>query len=176
MKRSFGLNMTVSQGIKKLGYEAIYSVVKEIIQMCDMKVMTGVKFEDLTKDQINRIITSSMSLKEKFTADGLFEKLKAILVAGGHLQDREIYDKGTSSTVSTSSVFLIAASAASSNRAVACIDFPGAFLNVDMPEEGKHVVLMRLNKFLTSVLIRIDRTYSTYVHKIWFIIFSISSS
>ena len=137
MKRSFGLNMTVSQGIKKLGYEAIYSVVKEMIQMCDMNVMTGVKFEDLTKDQINRIITSSMFLKEKFTADGLFEKLKARLVAGGHLQDREIYDKGTSPTVSTSSVFLVAALAASSNRAVACIDFPGAFLNVDMPEEGK---------------------------------------
>ena len=55
--------------------------------------------------------------------------------------------------------------AASSNRAVACIDLPGAFLNVDMPEEGNHVVLMRLNKFLTSVLIRIDPTYSKYVQK-----------
>ena len=137
MKRSFGLNMTVSQGIKKLGYEAIYSVVKEMIQMCDMNVMTGVKFEEFTKDQINRIIATSMFLKEKFTADGLFKKLIARLVAGGHLQDREIYNKGTSPTVSTSSVFLIAALAASSNRAVACIDFPGAFLNVDMPEEGK---------------------------------------
>ena len=59
MKRSFDLNMTVSKGIKKLGYEAIYSVVNEMKQMCDMKVMTGVKLEDLTKDQINRIIASS---------------------------------------------------------------------------------------------------------------------
>ena len=58
MKRGFGLNMTVSQGIKKLGYDAIFSVVKEMIQMFDMNVMTGVKFEDSTKDQINRIITS----------------------------------------------------------------------------------------------------------------------
>ena len=31
-----------------------------------------------------------MFLKEKFTADGVFEKLKARLVAGGHLQDRDI--------------------------------------------------------------------------------------
>ena len=118
--------------------------------------ITGVKFEDLTKDQISRIITSSMFLKEKFTEDDLFEKLKARLVAGGHLHDREIYDKGTSPTVSASSVFLVAALAASNNRAPACIDFPGAFLYVDMPEVGKHVVLMRINKFLTSVLIRID--------------------
>ena len=97
-----------------------------------------------------------MFLKEKFTEDDLFEKLKARLVAGGHLHDREIYDKGTSPTVSASSVFLVAALAASNNRAPACIDFPGAFLYVDMPEVGKHVVLMRINKFLTSVLIRID--------------------
>ena len=134
-----------------------------MIQMCDMKVITGVKLEDLTKDQISKIITSRMFLKERFTADGLFEKLKTRLVAGGHLQDREIYDKGTSPTVSTSSVFLVAALAASNNRAVACIDFPGAFLNADMPEVGKNVVLLRLNKFLISVLIRIDPTYSTYV-------------
>ena len=60
-------------------------------------------------------------------------------------------------------MFLVVALAASNNRAVACIDFPGAFLNVDMPEVGKHVVLMELNKFLISVLIRIDPTYSTYV-------------
>ena len=63
MKRSFALNMTISQGIKKLDYEAVYSVVKEMIQMCDMKVITGVKFEDLTKDQMSRIITSSMFLQ-----------------------------------------------------------------------------------------------------------------
>ena len=60
-------------------------------------------------------------------------------------------------------MFLVVALAASNNRAVACIDFPGAFLNVDMPEVGKHVLLMKLNKFLISLLIRIDPTYSTYV-------------
>ena len=89
MKRSFGLNMTVSQGIKKLGYEAIYSVVKEMIQMCDRNVITGVKFENLNKDQISGIITSR----------------KARLVAAGHLQDREINDKGTSPTVSIAVYF-----------------------------------------------------------------------
>ena len=104
-----------------------------------------------------------MFLKEKFTEDDLFEKLKARLVAGGHLHDRKIYDKGTSPTFSTTSVFLVAALAASNDRALACIDFPGAFLDVDMPVVGKHVVVMRLNKVLTSVLIRIDPTYSTYV-------------
>ena len=34
-----------------------------------------------------------------------------------------------------------------------------------MPEVGDHDVLMRLNKVLTSALIRIDPTYSMYVQK-----------
>ena len=33
MKRTFSLNMTLSQAIKLLGYTAIYSVVKEMIQL-----------------------------------------------------------------------------------------------------------------------------------------------
>ena len=35
LKRQFGLNMTIKQGIKLLGYEAIKSVVKEMIQIVD---------------------------------------------------------------------------------------------------------------------------------------------
>ena len=31
-----------------------------------------------------------MFLKDKYTADGNFDKLKSRLVAGGHLQDRDI--------------------------------------------------------------------------------------
>ena len=162
MKRTFSLNMTVSQAIKKLGYTAISSIVKEMIQMSDQKVLEGVTVEDLSKEQISRIITSSMFLKEKFTADGIFDKLKARLVAGGHLQDKEIYNNGSSPTLSTTSLLILSA-IASRNRAVAAIDFPGAFLNSDMPDSGDHVVLMRLNKFLTSVLVKIDPTYSTYV-------------
>ena len=38
-----------------------------------------------------------MFLKEKFSPDGTFDKLKARLVAGGHLQDTEIYNNGSSS-------------------------------------------------------------------------------
>ena len=90
MKRTFSLNMTVSQAIKMLGYTAIYSVIKETIQRSDLDVLDGVRVEDLTQEQISRIIISSISLKEKFTADELFEKLKARLVAGGHLQDRDL--------------------------------------------------------------------------------------
>ena len=84
----------------------------------------------------------------------MFEKLKSRLVAGGHLQDRDVYNNGASSTASTSGVFILTAIAARQNRAVATVDFPGAFLNSDMPLTGDHVVHMRLNKQLTAALIK----------------------
>ena len=56
-----------------------------------------------------------MFLKEKYTADGMFEKLKSRLVAGGRLQDRDVYNNGASPTASTSSVFILSAIAATQN-------------------------------------------------------------
>ena len=80
-----------------------------MMQISDLKVIQGVKIEGLSSEQISRIITSSMFLKEKFTAEGSFEKLKSSLVAGGHLQDRDMYDNRSSLISSTSSLFILSA-------------------------------------------------------------------
>ena len=160
----YAFNMTVTEGIGKLGDIAVESIKKEMKQMCEKEVWEGVLINSLSPLQKKSIITSSMFLKDKYTADGKFDKLKSRLVAGGHLQDRSIYNDGSSPTVSTTSVFIITAIAASENRSVATIDFPGAFLNSDMPSEGDHTVYMRLNKYLTNVLISIDKSYIKYVN------------
>ena len=91
IKRNFSLNMSISQDIKKLYYTAISSIIREMMQISDLKIIQGVKIEDLSSDQISRIITGNMFLKEKFTPDNSLEKIKSRLVAGGHLQDRDIY-------------------------------------------------------------------------------------
>jgi len=79
-------------------------------------------------------IRCSIFIKEKFKPDGLFDKLKARLVAGGDQQDRTVYsDNETSSpTVPTCSLFMIEAVAAKEHRYIATIDFTGAYLNTDM--------------------------------------------
>jgi len=59
-----------------------------------------------------------MFLKEKRKPDGCFDKLKARLVAGGHMQDRSIYDDNSSPTVSWTSVSLILAIAAEDKHQV----------------------------------------------------------
>lgn len=162
-RREYGLNMTVNQGIQKLGYDAILAIVREIMQIVDREVFEGVEYSKLTLEEMKKIITSFCFLKEKYNSEGVYEKLKARLVGGGNMMNREIYDKGASPTVATTSVFMIAAIAAYENRAVAKIDFPGAFLYSEMPATGKHSVLMKLDKFLTSILVRVDPTYQRFV-------------
>ena len=162
--RTFVLNMSISESIEKFGDTAVDSITKEIKQMLDKHVWEGVMLDSLTPIQKKGIITSSMFGKAKYAADGTFDKFKSRIVAGGHLQDRNIYDNGSSPTVSTTSVFIVAAIAAMENRAVATIDFPGAFLNSDMPLDGDHVVFMRINKYLTNVLTSLDPSYKKFVN------------
>lgn len=162
LRRTFGLHLSVRQAINKLGVEAIRSVVKEMIQLVGQGTFEGVNVDELSEEQLRLIITSSTFLKEKFHADGLFDKLKARLVAGGHLQDRTIYDESTSPTASTTSVFIAATLAANEGRAVATVDVPGAFLHSKMPDDSPPV-LMRLNKFETKVLVKVEPSFAEYV-------------
>ena len=162
-KRKHCMKMTVTQGLAKFGDVATQSIVKEISQCVDKDVFQGEFYDKLTSEERSSIITSNMFLKEKFLADGMFEKLKSRIIAGGHLQDRNIYDEGSSPTIDTSSVFMIAAIAAAEHRCVATMDFPGAFLNSKMPLKGKHSVLMKLNKFLMGVLVKIAPEFAKFV-------------
>ena len=163
LNRRFGLNMTVKQGIDKLGDKAIASIIKEMSQLVlDKPVWEGVDVDTLPREMLKRIITSHMFLKEKYTASGVFDKVKSRLVAGGHLQDKAIYSNGSSPTVSTQAVLMVAAIAAKEKRAVATADVQGAFLFSELPEDGEPI-LMRLDKYLTSVLIKLDPSYEKYV-------------
>ena len=50
MKRNFSLKMSISQDIKKLDYTAISSIIREMMQIPDLKIIQGVKVEDLSSD------------------------------------------------------------------------------------------------------------------------------
>jgi len=162
-RREFGLNMTVRQGIQKLGYDAILAVVQEIMSLCNMETFEGKKVADMSEEQLKRIITSKTFLKEKFTPEGIYERLKARLVAGGHLQSRE-ETEGASPTPATEAVFMLSAIAAFEGRAVATVDFPSAFLLADIPEDAPEV-FVELNRFETKVLIKIDPKFKEYIQE-----------
>ena len=114
--------------------------------------------------QRKAIISSSMFLKDKYHASGVFDKFKARLVAGGHQQDKSLYENLSSPTAALTSVFTTATIAASEGRQHIVVDIGGAFLNADMAPTGIDVH-MRLNKIMTDMLIDIDETNRRFVDK-----------
>ena len=80
-------------------------------------------------------------------------------MAGGHRQDARLYkDKTSAPTVSTCCVFAVATLAHVEGRAVATVDVPGAYRNACMPDDTR--VRMRLNAFLTEVVVQLDPSCS----------------
>ena len=139
-------------------------IEKELGQMLEKKVWAPVNLTGLSWEEKQRIIRSSMFLKEKFLASGEFEKLKARLVAGGDQQDRNLYDDLSASTVGTSSVFTLLSIAAHEERNITVIDISGAFLSADM-NTGLSVH-MRLDRNMTNMMIKLAPQYSQFVdHK-----------
>ncbi len=88
--------------------------------------------------------------RDKFTASGVFDKIKARLVKGVYQQDKELYDNLSSPTASTTSVLAVAAIAAREGRYVMVMNIVGAFLGTCITGTGMKVHI-RLNKVLTSL-------------------------
>jgi acyl-CoA synthetase (AMP-forming)/AMP-acid ligase II len=93
------LHISVKAALREYPVPAMHAITSELKQMLSKKVWTPVDSRKLTVDQRRSIIRSSMFIKEKFDANGVFEKLKARLVAGGDQQEKSLYADISSSTV-----------------------------------------------------------------------------
>lgn len=158
----YALTMSVKAALRERGKEAMPVIMKELQQMLDRGVWHPVMYDTLSRAQKTGIIRSSMFLKDKYHASGAFDKFKARLVAGGDQQDKELYDSLSSPTVATQLVLTIAAIAAKEGRIVETADIPGAFLNASMPATGIKV-LMKLDRLMTSILLKIAPEYLPFV-------------
>ena len=130
--------------------------------MLKKEVWKPVDVGKLTPSQRKSIIITSMFLKEKQKPDGSFDKLKARLVAGGHMQDRSVYEDISSPTVSWTSVCMLLNIAAYEERIVCTADFTGAYLNASMRKDGVRV-RVRLNQLQSALLVSLDPTYGEFV-------------
>lgn len=81
-----------------------------------------------TRSELKKAIQSSLFFKEKYLSTREFEKLKARLVAGGHMQDRSVYTKSDTSspTVAMQAAFSVATIAAHEHRIVVTADIGSA--------------------------------------------------
>jgi histone deacetylase 1/2 len=101
-----------------------------------------------------------MFIKEKFLPDGEFERLKARLVAGGHEQDRTVYDDVSSPTVSLPSTLMVVALAAKEHREVVVVDIAGAYLNAALKNKE---IFMKLDPIQSKLLVKLEPKYKEYV-------------
>jgi hypothetical protein len=77
------MNLSVNTAFQGFGAVAEDACKNELVQLFKEKsVLIPVKREDLSQDQLKKVVRSHMFLKEKFE-DGTFVKLKACLVVDG---------------------------------------------------------------------------------------------
>jgi hypothetical protein len=158
----FAFVMSVKAAMRDRGPEAEAVILAELQQMVDKNVWHPVDTRGLSSKQRRAIIRSSMFLKDKYLASGVFEKFKARLVAGGDMQDKGLYANLSSPTAATQSLFTVAGIAAAESRHVMVIDIGGAFLNASMEPTGV-LVHMRLNKIMAAILVKIDQSYERFL-------------
>jgi hypothetical protein len=154
-KNNFGVysNMTISEAIDRFGDPAKQAVINELQQLIRLNVF---KFHDpnlLTPKQLKARIPSKTFVKPKYFPNGLFNKIKARLVGGGHRQKRYLYTENDTSspTISLVGLFIIATIAARERRHVITMDIGGAYLRAYMKKQ----VLVLINKEESDILIEL---------------------
>jgi hypothetical protein len=150
------LRLTVKKALAKDHDATVASIIKEFRQLLDKGVWTVLRKGGLTYAQLKNSIRSSMFLKEKYDAAGVFEKLKARLVAGGNEQDKTLYDQLSCPTVTQEAIMMVLNIAARERRKVRTIDITGAYLECDMT--GEVEVIMKLDPLLTRILHEVDKS------------------
>ncbi len=86
--KDFAFKISVNAAVRECGDEARPVIFAELKQMMEKHVWHGVVVSDLTRNERDKVIRCFVFLKEKFTASGEYDKLKAKLVADGDQQDK----------------------------------------------------------------------------------------
>ena len=163
-KDGIALKVSLEVANDMYGAEADRAATAEMTGIHQKGVFKARHWSSMTTAEKKSVIISQLFLKEKYMSTGEFEKLKARLVAGGHMQDRDAYSwiEISAPTVSLTSVNLVAGIAAKENRHAMSMDVPQAFLNGRM----KHAVFMRIEPALAALMCKIPGSdYSEHLRK-----------
>ena len=158
-----GLNITVRKAIKEMKEAAEESIESELTSMVEKAVLDPVDYDKLTPAQKKLVLYSHMFLKEKFSAlDGSFDKLKARLVGGGDVQDREnLITDPSSPTVDFLTVMIIMNLTCQQKLKTAVLDIKTAYLNADLDEE----IYIAIDPECARIFVKLYPQYAKFVRK-----------
>jgi len=145
------LHVSVAEALKQHGDAAKRVIQEELTQMVALQVWDYPSAKNFSG---HKVLPSFIFLKEKHTPTGAFDRLKARLVAGGHRQNRDLYDSDAISapTASLTSAMIVIALAAAEKRKVAVVDITGAFLNAQIERD----VFVRLAPLVSAQFVSVD--------------------
>ena len=140
-------NISVKKALVNMRDAATNSIKCELQQLHDKTVWIGLP---PSVKSPSKPIMSFMFLKEKFDSQGQFQKLKARLVAGGHMQvtSELLYEQIHSPTASLPHLFIVACLAARDKAHIKTIDIAGAYLNANI---ASHKIDPILSEFLVDI-------------------------
>jgi hypothetical protein len=143
-------------GLRKFGARGATAALDELTQLHVMDTWMAMDPSKLMQEDQMKALSLLLFLKEKRT-----RKVKGRACINGAPQEAYIAKEDAASpTVSTESVFITSAIAASEKRKVRCYDIPSAFVNTDVDED----VLMVLKGELAEMMMQIaPQTYQKYV-------------
>jgi hypothetical protein len=166
MQYEIAYRISVKEAAKLYPEAADAAIRKELKQLYDLQTFSPVDPHTLTSEDRKSAIRSFLFLKEKFAADGSFEKLKARMVGGGDRQDRSLYSEEeiASPTATTSSILMCAAIAAKQGRKAVTLDVPGAYLQASL-KPGAPRPIMYVEPRFASILCELGPTWSRFLQK-----------
>jgi hypothetical protein len=152
----FATQVSARKARETFGESGVRAIEEEISALLKKKVFSAVLKSSLSDTQRKKIIRMSCFVRDKVDPQGNLLKIKARLVAGGHMQDKSIYTSSeiSSPTVSISSVFSIISAGVSEGRKFMKFDISTAYLNADMPDE----VFMTLDPQMSDILMKCDES------------------
>jgi len=158
--KHMALHISVKRAISNYGQLAEQAIRDELSKIHSYGTFEPILERDLTTSDYRSAIPCSMFLKEKTDQEGKFKSIKARLVAGGHMQDQNVYDNISAPTLSMLGLFSILQVAAFQERSVTTADITSAYLNAYMPESTR--IIMRIDKTLTNLLCQALDVYTPF--------------
>jgi hypothetical protein len=156
----YGFHTHIKKAIEEFGDPGIKAIQIELKSMIEKNVWEPIHRSDLSLTEQKSIIKSLAFLKQKYKPDGTPDKVKARLVAGGHMQDETLSSDTSSPTVNITNVFMEASINAMRGMKCATADIGSAYLNAEMKEN----IFMKLHKHVSTILCDLFGEYKKYLN------------
>ena len=134
----------------------------EMKQLIEMGTFVPVPINQMPVQHRGHIIPSFIFFKEKYRADGVFDKWKARLVAGGNFVDTSMAGDISAQVVNPITVLTMLSVAAYKALDIMTADVKGAFLIPELSTEPTELTYIRIDKKLADIIVKIKPEWSRY--------------